>query len=126
IRAGPVALGLRVPAGTSDDANGDLSAKPAPGAGTAARAAIVDVRQSVHAAPATALQTAVGVWPAVVVAVGAAAAPVGDIEACRAVLTAGLAAAAPTGVPTGAPTLDADPARTAERAGVTSLLAGRS
>ena len=41
IRAGPVALCLRVPAGASDDANGDLSAKLAPGAGIAARAAVV-------------------------------------------------------------------------------------
>jgi hypothetical protein len=112
-RARPVALGLPVSASTSHAAARHVLAARASGAGIAARAAVVGVRQSVHAASATALQTAEGVGPAAVVAVGAAAAPVGDSDACRAVLAAHLARGAPTGSPTGAPTLDADPARTA-------------
>jgi hypothetical protein len=50
----------------------------------------------------------VGVGPAPGVLAGAGAS-VGDTDACRAVLAADLARAAPMGVSTGAPALDADP-----------------
>jgi len=112
IRARPVARGLPVSASTSHAAARHVVAARAFGAGIAARAAVVDARQGVHAPPAAAPQTAVGVGPAAVV-LARDAAPVGHSDACRAVPAAHLARAAPTGVPTGAPTLDADPARTA-------------
>src|SRR5262249_61585848 len=51
------------------------------------------------------------VGPAPVLLAGGGA-PVGDSAACRAVRTAGLAGAAITVVPTGAPVLSADPALT--------------
>src|SRR5262245_12991411 len=112
IRTGPVALGLRVWASTSQAAARHVLAARASGAGIAARAAVVDVQRGVHAVPATAPQTADGVvGPAPVVLAGGGA-PVGDGAACRAVRTAHLAGAAITVVPTGAPALSADPALT--------------